>query len=82
MASQTKNPTVKIAKPTNAIFCCRLAWANENAVWASMMSFSSAECGADHFHGELRTQDHEVDHSDPEYYLDAPQCFDLLSRNP
>jgi hypothetical protein len=47
-----------------------------------MMSFSSAEGGAEHVHGELGTEDHEVDYSDPEYYFDAPQCFDLLSKSP
>jgi hypothetical protein len=32
MATQIKNPIIKIAKPTNAISCSKLALAKENAV--------------------------------------------------
>jgi hypothetical protein len=52
-----KNPIVKIEKPTNAISCSKLALANEKAVCVSIVS-SSAERGADHVHGELKSQDH------------------------
>jgi hypothetical protein len=40
IATQIKNPIVKIAKPTNAMACSKLALSNENAVCASMVSFS------------------------------------------
>jgi hypothetical protein len=52
-----KNPIVEIEKPMNAICCSKLALANENAVCVSMVS-SSTERGADHVHGELKSQDH------------------------
>jgi hypothetical protein len=32
---------------------------------------SSAGSGADHVHGELKTQEHQIDDSDREYYLYA-----------
>jgi hypothetical protein len=47
-----------------------------------MVSFSSAEPGADHVHGEFECQHHEVDNSDAENYLYASQSFDLRLRNP
>src|SRR6204780_20192 len=76
-ASQMKNPMVKIAKPTNATSCCTLARANENPVCAHMVWSSSAESGAEHVHGDFKTQEHQIDDSDREYYLYADQCFDL-----
>ncbi len=47
-----------------------------------MVAFLSAECGADHIHGELKSQHHEVDDRDPEQNFDAAQSFDLRLRNP
>jgi hypothetical protein len=66
-ASQMKNPIVKIEKATNATSCCTLARANENPVCAHMVWSSSAGSGADHVHGEFKTQEHQVDDSDREY---------------
>jgi hypothetical protein len=70
-ASQIKNPIEKIAKPTNATSCCTLARANENPVCAHMVWSSSADGGTDHVHGELETQEHQIDDSDGEYDLYA-----------
>src|SRR5580658_2167715 len=76
-ASQIKKPIVKIAKPTNATSCCTLARANENPVCAHMVWSSSAGGGADHVHGEFKTQEHQIDDGDRENYFYAQQCFDL-----
>jgi hypothetical protein len=65
-ASQMKNPIVKMAKPMNATSCSTLALASENPVCASMVWFLSAGNGADHVHGEFKTQEHQVDDSNPE----------------
>jgi hypothetical protein len=65
-ASQIKNPIEKIAKPTNAISCCTLALASENAVCASIVLCPSAGSGADHVHGKFKTQEHQIDDSDRE----------------
>jgi len=53
LATQTKNPTVKIAKPTNAISCSKLPLASNNEVCASMVPFFSAGKGADHVHADF-----------------------------
>src|ERR1700679_3099451 len=76
-ASQIKNPIVKIAKPTNATSCCTLAQANENPVCVHMVWSSSAESGADHVHGDFKTQEHQIDDSNREYDLYAQHFFDL-----
>jgi hypothetical protein len=36
-----------------------------------MVWSSSAGSGADHVHGELKTQEHQIDDGDREYYLYA-----------
>src|SRR6202167_2348191 len=76
-ASQIKNPIANIAKPTKATSCCTLARANENPVCAHMVWSSSAESGADHVHGDFKTQEHQIDDSDGEYDLYAQHLFDL-----
>jgi len=45
-----------------------------------MAWFFSAGHGADHVDGELESEDHQVDCSDPENYLNAPQSCDLRLR--
>jgi hypothetical protein len=80
-ASQIKNPMVKIAKPKNATSCSTLALASENPVSASMVSSSSAGNGADHVHGDFKTQEHQVDDGDPEDYFNAQHSFDLRLRS-
>jgi hypothetical protein len=42
-----------------------------------MVWSSSAGSGADHVHGEFKSQEHQIDDSDREYYLYADQFFDL-----
>src|ERR1700728_2743667 len=42
-----------------------------------MAWFLSAERGADHVHGELKSQNHQVDDSNCENYPNAAQSFDL-----
>jgi hypothetical protein len=71
LATQIKNPIVKIAKPTNATSCSTLPLARNNEVCASMVSSFSAGKGADHIYGDCKSQDHQVDDSDPENYLNA-----------
>src|SRR5271168_3912844 len=80
-ASQMKNPMVKAAKPKNATSCSVLALASENPVSASMVSTSSAGNGADHVHDELKTQEQQINDSDPKDYFNAPHSFDLRVRN-
>src|ERR1700733_16073019 len=75
-ASQIKNPIVNIAKPKNATSCSTLALASENPVSASMVSSSSAGNGADHIHDEFKTQEHQIDDSDPKNY------FNTLHKSP
>src|ERR1700677_3244759 len=74
-ASQIKNPIANIAKPTKATSCCTLARANENPVCAHIVWSSSAESGADHVHGDFKTQEHQIDDSDGEYDLYAQHLF-------
>src|ERR1700677_537881 len=76
-ASQIKNPIANIAKPTKATSCCTLARANENPVCAHMVWSSSAESGADHVHGDFKTQEHQIDDGDREYNLYAQHFVDL-----